>query len=51
MREDEKQERIPLRENEKQWRGRELQVCEHFCIVVGRVENPCVNDGSHFSQP
>ena len=31
MREDEKRERIPLRENEQQWRGRELQVRECFC--------------------
>ena len=38
MREYEKREGIPLRENEQQWRGCELQVREHFCIVVGRVE-------------
>ena len=38
MRGDEKRERIPLRENEQQWRGRELQVREHFCTFVGRVE-------------
>ena len=30
MREDEKREGIPLRENEQQWRGRELQVREPF---------------------
>ena len=38
MREDEKWERIPLRENAQQWRGRELQVRDRFCTVVGRVE-------------
>ena len=48
MREDEKRERIPLRENEQQWRGRKLQVREHFCTVMGRVENVCVRGWSRF---
>ena len=38
MREDKKRERIPLRENAQQWGGRELQVRERFCTVMGRVE-------------
>ena len=38
VREDEKWKRIPLRENEQQWRGRELEVHGRFCTVVGRVE-------------
>ena len=43
MREDDKQEGIPLRENEQQWRGCEIVVRGCFA-TRGAQKNVCVRD-------
>ena len=43
MREDEKRERIPLRENEQQWRGRKIAV--RGCFATRGAKKKCLHEG------